>query len=114
MAKKKKHNDKKYYSKAWDFACDYISKTFKTFTCEDVKDLFHESNDEPVEPRVWGTIFLRLKKESKIVFQGYQPIKSKRGHGRQISVWISIEYSKQQKLNRKANGKLQTTLEFDG
>lgn len=114
MAKNKKHNDKKYYSNAYNFACELISRTFKPFTCEDVKDLFHESNDEPVEPRVWGTIFLRLKKESRIVFQSYQPIKSRRGHGRQISVWISTEYSNKQKLNRKANGKLQTTLEFNG
>ncbi len=110
---KKKHNDKKYYSKAYDFACELISKTFKPFTCEDVKDLFHESNDEPVEPRVWGTIFLRLKKESKIVFQGYQPIKSKKSHGRQVSVWISIEYSNKQKNNRQVNSKTQLKM-FDG
>lgn len=111
---KKNLNKDEYYLEAYEFACNYVSKLFKSFTCEDVKDVFHETHDEPVEPRIWGCVFRRIKNEGRIVFHGYQKCKSKKGHGHPSTVWISIEYSRKQQLNRKANGKQQTTLEFDG
>jgi len=111
---KKSLNKDQYYLEAYEFAKNQVSKTFKPFTCEYVKDIFHETHDEPNEPRIWGNIFNRLKREDRIIFHGYEKCKSKKGHGHPSTVWISIEYSRKQQLNRKANGKHQTTLEFNG
>lgn len=113
MEVKKKLKKNEYYLKAFEFSKELISKTFKPFTCESIKDIFHETHQEPKEPRIWGNIFNRLKNEKRIIFHGYQKCKSKKGHGHPSSVWISVEYSRKQKLNRQTNSKTQTNL-FDG
>lgn len=110
MVEKKALNKDQYYLEGYEFAKNHISKLFKTFTCESVKDIFHETHDEPKDPRIWGNIFNRLKREGRIIFHGYQKCKSKKGHGHPSTVWISVEYSRKQKSNREANSKTQIKL----
>jgi len=99
-----------YYTFAIEFAKEFIKTQMKPFTSEQVKNKFHERNDEPQEPRIWGAIFKELKRDNLIVHHGYSKYLNPKGHGRPVSLWISREYSQKQKNCRKANSKTQTSL----
>lgn len=110
MAGKKMKTKNQYYTNAIEFAKEFIKVQMKPFTSEQVKDKFHETNDESNEPRVWGAVFKELKKEQLIIHHGYSKYKNPKGHQRPVSLWISREYSQKQKNCRKANSKTQITL----
>lgn len=111
---KKELNKEQYYLEGVQFARQMISKMFKPFTCEDIKDEFHKTISEPNEPRIWGNIFNKLNNEKRIVFHSYQKCRSAKGHGHPSTVWISKQYSDQQRMNRKSVSKNQIDLFSNG
>jgi hypothetical protein len=97
-----KVNNKAYYLTALAFAEEWIKNRFKSFSSEDLKEAFYEAgNPEPNEPRVFGAVINELKKQNLIKFHSYQIYKSRAGHGRPSTVWISKVYSEKQSANRK-------------
>ena len=99
-----------YYLRAYGFSLEFAKIQFKPFSSEDLKDAFYKLNEEPDEPRIWGSVFRELSRNKLIIHNGWQTYKNPKGHCKPSAVWISREYSEKQSENRMANGKNQIKL----
>ena len=95
-----KNGDLNYYLKCLSFSREWVSKQFKPFSSEDLKQAYFElGNEEPRQPSIFGAVFNALSKENRISHYDYVTAKNKQAHGRILRRWISAEYSEKQRQN---------------
>lgn len=97
-------NNKKYHDDCLSFAIIWVTKQFKAFTSEDLKEAYYSAgNDPPNEPRVYGSIFNSLSKQGLIFKHDWVYSKNPISHARPIRSWISREFREKQQSNATKN-----------
>lgn len=94
-----RENNESYFELAFNYACKWVAEKMQPFTSEDLSKDMYLILGYPDEPRILGAVFVALKKENRIKFNGYTRYKAKQGHGKPATVWISREYSLKQAKN---------------
>jgi len=96
-----KENNKTYHDDLLIFANSWVRTQFKAFSSEDLKKAyFATGNDEPLEPRVFGSVFRALSKDGLIFKHSFELSKNPKCHSRPQQLWISYEYRAKQQKNR--------------
>jgi hypothetical protein len=94
----------------FEFAKDWVSKRFKSFTSDDIRKAFLDSGGLP--PRhhnAWGGCLSQLSNKG-LIFDTEKKVKSNRSeaHNRELRIWISIEF----KAKQQSNGKKEASLDM--
>jgi len=92
----------------FQFAKEWVSKRFKSFTSDDIRKAFLDAgNEHPRHRNAWGGCIHRLSGK-KLIFDTEKTIPSERpeAHGRLLRIWLSREYVLKQQSNRKTESSL--------
>ena len=87
-----KNGNLSQYQSILAFATVWAKTQFKPFSSENLKNAYYASgNLEPIEPRVYGSVFYYLSKNGYIFHHGFENSKNPICHSRMQRVWISIK-----------------------
>jgi hypothetical protein len=88
-----------HYSECYNFALEFIERT-NTFTSEDLKKAYSASgNPIPKEPRVWGSVILKLRRLGLVKHYGLTTYKNPNGHNKPCYIWETVNQALKAELN---------------
>lgn len=103
--------NKNDYHKIFSFAETWVKKQFKAFSSDDLKEAYYAGGGlVPGEPKVFGGVFSSLARAKLIFHHGFTKSRYKCAHGRDLKLWISLEFKERQKNNARNKSTLE--IEF--